>query len=290
MVGKKMTPYLFLVPSFILVSLFIYYPLIQNIKYSFFEWNTFSAIQEFTGFDNYQKLFKDKVFYQSLKNNLLFAAISMLFQVGGGLVIAAILEDTVFKRFSAIFRTVYFIPVLISTSVIGLLFNFIYTPEGLLNQFLQSVGLESWATGWLGNGDTAIYAVIAMSQWQSIGYIMMLFIVAIQKIPPSLYEAALLDGASKVQVFLKITVPMVKETAVVASVVTLSGAFLVFNQVFILTNGGPGQASEVLGTQLYHSAFVNGDMGYASTIANIIFVITLILSILQMKLFKTEKE
>ncbi|MFJ7726784.1 carbohydrate ABC transporter permease [Neobacillus sp. NPDC097160] len=290
MVSKKITPYLFLVPSLILVCLFIYYPLIQNIKYSFYEWNTFSTIKEFIGIQNYQKLLEDKIFYQSLKNNVLYAIISMVFQIGGGLVIAAILEDTVFKRFSTTFRTMYFIPVLISTSVIGLLFNFIYDPEGLLNQFLQLIGLGSLVTGWLGNSETAIYAVIAMSQWQSIGYVMMLFIVAIQKIPPTLYEAAVLDGASKIQIFFKLTVPMVKETMIVASVITLSGAFLVFNQVYILTNGGPGQATEVLGTQLFHSAFINGDMGYASTIANIIFVITLILSFLQMKVFKTGKE
>lgn len=290
MVSRKVTPYLLLLPSLLLVVLFIYYPFVQNIQYSFFEWNFFSSVKEFIGIQNYERLLKDPIFFQSLKNNILYAVISMIFQVGGGLVVAAVLEDTIFKRFSTVFRTVYFIPVLISTSVIGLLFNFIYDPQGLLNQILSSIGLENLTTGWLGNSKTAIYAVIAMTQWQSIGYIMMLFIVAIQKIPHSLYEAAELDGANKLQKFLKITVPMVKETTIVSSVITISGAFLVFNQVFILTNGGPGQATEVLGTQLYHEAFVKGDMSYASTIANIIFVITFILSIIQMKLFKAGKE
>lgn len=287
---RRMTPYLYLAPSVIFVLLFIYYPIVQNIQFSFYDWDPFSVAKKFIGFKNYSRLFNDPVFYQSLKNNCWYAVISMVFQVFGGLVLAAILEDKVFRRFSSIFRTVYFIPVLISMSVIGLLFNFIYDPQGILNQIFGFIGLGHWATGWLGNSSTAIFAVIAVSQWQSIGYIMMLFIVAIQKIPPELYEASWIDGATKLQTFFRITLPLVKEMALVTSIITLSGAFLVFSEVFIMTNGGPGHSSEVLATYLYHSAFVNDDMGYASTIANVILVITLILSVIQVKLFRTGRD
>jgi raffinose/stachyose/melibiose transport system permease protein len=287
---QRITPYLFLLPSLIIVTLFVYYPLIRNIEYSLFDWNIFSIAREFIGFQNYQDLFQDPVFFTALKNNILYAIFSVVFQVGGGLVVAAILEDRIFSRFSKIFRTVYFIPVLISTTIIGLLFTFIYEPKGMLNQLLTSIGLEEFAIGWLGNSTTAIYAVIGVSQWQNIGYIMMLFVVAIQKISPTLYEAASLDGATKIQMFFKITVPAVKEMMIVCLVITLSGAFLVFNEIFILTSGGPGNASTVLGMHLYNEAFIHGNMGYASTIANVIFVLTLFLALIQMKLFKTGKE
>src|SRR5699024_668798 len=153
--------------------------------------------------------------------------------------VAAILQDKVISKFSTFFRTVIFLPVLISTTVIALLFTFIYSPEGMLNQLLDAIGLGNFATGWLGNSKTSIFAVIGLSQWQNVGYIMILFIVAMQKIPMSLYEAAELDGASKIQMFFNVTIPMVKETFLVALVITLSGAFLVFNEIYVLTGGGP---------------------------------------------------
>ncbi len=290
MYKSKLTPYIFLIPCVATLLLFVYIPLIQNIQFSLFDWNTFSTIKEFIGFQNYRQLFQDEVFHIALKNNLLYAFFSIIFQVGGGLILAAILDDKVIRKFSPIFRTVFFIPVLISTTIIGLLFSFIYSPEGMLNQLLTVIGLEQFATGWLGNSDTAIYAIIGVSQWQNIGYIMILFVVAIQKIPPSLYEAAELDGASKVQAFFAITVPMVKETMIVSLVITLSGAFLVFNEIYILTSGGPGNASTVLGMHLFNTAFIHGEMGYAAAIANFIFVLTLILSLIQMKIFKTGEE
>lgn len=290
MYKSKWTPYVFLIPSVGTLLLFIYIPLVQNFQFSFYDWNAFSTVREFIGVDNYVKLFQDEVFRTALTNNILYAVFSIVFQVGGGLILAAILDDKVIRKFSTTFRTIFFIPVLISTTVVCLLFSFIYSPEGMLNQLLTSIGLGEFATGWLGNSKTAIYAVIGVSQWQNVGYIMILFIVAIQRIPPSLYEAAELDGASKIQSFFNVTLPMVKETMIVSLVITLSGAFLVFNEIYILTSGGPGNASTVLGMHLFNEAFIHGEMGYAATIANFIFVLTLILSLIQMKLFQTGKE
>jgi raffinose/stachyose/melibiose transport system permease protein len=183
-------------------------------------------------------------------------------------------------------------PVMISISVIALLFSFVYNPQmGLLNSFLELVGLEEFAKPWLGNPNTAIYAVIAMSQWQSVGYIMMLFIVAIQKIPKDLYEAAEIDGAGKIKRFFSITVPQVKESIFVLSLITITGSMLVFNEPYILTKGGgPGVSSITMAVHMYQMGFLKDRMGYASTLAALIFMITAVLAIIQIRLSRTGKD
>ncbi|MCY8309420.1 carbohydrate ABC transporter permease [Bacillus vallismortis] len=287
---NKTIPYLFLVPALVFL-LFVYIPIVENVFLSLFQWSSFSLEKTFIGLKNYVDLFHDPVFYQALANNVLYAVISIVCQVFGGLILAAVLEDKLVRKWSPFFRTVFFLPVVISMTVIALLFDFIYNPEtGLLNQLLQAVGLDQLTRAWLGEDSTAMLSVIFVSQWQSVGYIAMLYIVSIQKIPDELYEAARLDGAGKIQQFFHITVPQTKEMSFVAVVMTLTGAFTVFNEPYILTGGGPGNASEVLSTFLYKSAFTKDMMGYASAIATVVLLITLALSLMQMKFFKTGKE
>ncbi|MBG9769606.1 carbohydrate ABC transporter permease [Bacillus vallismortis] len=287
---NKTIPYLFLVPALVFL-LFVYIPIVENVFLSLFQWSSFSPEKTFIGLKNYVDLFHDPVFYQALANNVLYAVISIACQVFGGLILAAVLEDKLVRKWSPFFRTVFFLPVVISMTVIALLFDFIYNPEtGLLNQLLQAVGLDQLTRAWLGEDSTAMLSVIFVSQWQSVGYIAMLYIVSIQKIPDELYEAARLDGAGKIQQFFHITVPQTKEMSFVAVVMTLTGAFTVFNEPYILTGGGPGNASEVLSTFLYKSAFTKDMMGYASAIATVVLLITLALSLMQMKFFKTGKE
>ncbi|MCY8789189.1 sugar ABC transporter permease [Bacillus inaquosorum] len=287
---NKIIPYLFLVPALVFL-LFVYIPIFENVFLSLFQWSSFSPEKTFIGLKNYIELFHDPVFYQALTNNVLYAVISIICQVFGGLILAAVLEDKLVRKWSPFFRTVFFLPVVISMTVIALLFDFIYNPEtGLLNQLLQAVGLDQLTRAWLGDDSTAMLSVIFVSQWQSVGYIAMLYIVSIQKIPDELYEAARLDGAGKIQQFFHITVPQTKEMSFVAVVMTLTGAFTVFNEPYILTGGGPGNASEVLSTFLYKSAFTKDMMGYASAIATVVLIITLALSLMQMKFFKTGKE
>ncbi|WP_121643235.1 carbohydrate ABC transporter permease [Bacillus vallismortis] len=287
---NKTIPYLFLVPALVFL-LFVYIPIVENVFLSLFQWSSFSPEKTFIGLKNYVELFHDPVFYQALANNVLYAVISIVCQVFGGLILAAVLEDKLVRKWSPFFRTVFFLPVVISMTVIALLFDFIYNPEtGLLNQLLQAVGLDQLTRAWLGEDSTAMLSVIFVSQWQSVGYIAMLYIVSIQKIPDELYEAARLDGAGKIQQFFHITVPQTKEMSFVAVVMTLTGAFTVFNEPYILTGGGPGNASEVLSTFLYKSAFTKDMMGYASAIATVVLLITLALSLMQMKFFKTGKE
>ncbi|CDG27164.1 MULTISPECIES: carbohydrate ABC transporter permease [Bacillus amyloliquefaciens group] len=287
---KRFIPYLFLAPALIFL-LFVYIPIIENVFFSLFEWSSFQPEKTFIGFKNYIDLFHDPVFFTALRNNVLYAVISLICQVVGGLILAAVLEDRLVRKWSPFFRTVFFLPVVISMTVIALLFDFIYNPEiGLLNQLLEAVGLDELTRAWLGDENTAMLSVIFVSQWQSVGYIAMLYIVSIQSIPAELYESAQLDGAGKIQQFFHITVPQTKEMSFVAVVMTLTGAFTVFNEPYILTGGGPGNASEVLSTFLYKSAFTKDMMGYASAIATVVLLLTLALSLIQMKFFKTGKE
>nr|WGD61324.1 sugar ABC transporter permease [Bacillus velezensis] len=287
---KRFIPYLFLAPALIFL-LFVYIPIIENVFFSLFEWSSFQPEKTFIGLKNYIDLFHDPVFFTALRNNVLYAVISLICQVGGGLILAAVLEDRLVRKWSPFFRTVFFLPVVISMTVIALLFDFIYNPEiGLLNQLLEAVGLDELTRAWLGDENTAMLSVIFVSQWQSVGYIAMLYIVSIQSIPAELYESAQLDGAGKIQQFFHITVPQTKEMSFVAVVMTLTGAFTVFNEPYILTGGEPGNASEVLSTFLYKSAFTKDMMGYASAIATVVLLLTLALSLIQMKFFKTGKE
>ena len=281
----------FTVPALMILGVFVFYPLVRNIIYSFQSFTLSSVTKEWVGLKNYATLLSDKIILTCLKNNILYALISIVIQVGFGLVLAAVLEDVAFRKLAPTLRSIYFIPTVISMTVVCLLFDFVYNPQmGLLNSFLEMIGLESLTKIWLGSKKTAMYAVIAVSQWQSTGYVTMLFIVAIQKIPRDLFEAAEVDGASKIKQFFYITVPQVRQMFFVTMILTVSGAFTVFNEPYILTSGGPGTATMVLSLHMYQTGFVKNNMGYASTIAMLIFVITAVLSSVQFFSFGAEKE
>lgn len=271
---------LYVLPALLLVLLFVYYPIVDNLRLSLFKWSAFSTRDRFVGLDNYAQAAADPIFWSALVNNVAFAVISVIVQVGLGLVLAGLIEEYAKPRVRAFLRSVYFIPAVMSLTVVGLLFRLLYDPQlGLINQALIAVGYPELARAWLGEERTAIWAVIAMSQWQSTGYITILFIVAIQKIPRELYDAAYMDGASKVQAFFKLTVPLVREMSTLMLIITISGAFLVFSDVMVMTGGGPNNSSQVLGTWLYRSAFLNDDGGYAAAIATVIFVISFVVGI-----------
>jgi raffinose/stachyose/melibiose transport system permease protein len=276
---RRWWTWVWVLPSVILLGVFVYYPIVDNIRLSLYSWSAFNPSAVYIGLGNYRTAFADPVFQRSLANNVFYAVISIVFQVGGSLVLAAVLESVVHERLRGILRTIYFIPATISITVAGMLFSFIYNPQiGLVNRALSAVGLGSLSQDWLGNPHTSIFAIIGMSQWQSIGYTAVLFVVAIQRIPKELYEAAAIDGASGVRTFFSITIPLLREMTTLVMILTLSGAFLVFNEVEVMTAGGPSNSSQVLGTWLYTKAFMQDDMGYAAAIATIIFVITFAIS------------
>lgn len=277
--------FLYLLPAIVLVSIFIYIAVGLNFYYSLFRWNTYSA-KVWVGLANYTRLVQDSSFWIALKNNILFAVISVTFQVGIALALAAMLEQKWIRRLGGFCRTVFFVPSLLSMTVVALMWQLMLNPNmGFVNKALQQIGLGAIAIDWLGNASTAIFCVIASSQWQFVGYTTMLFVVAIQKIPDDFYEAAEIDGANPVQSFFYITVPNVKEMLLLNLTTTLIGAFKVFDEVYVMTNGGPGRASEVLGTLLFRSGFREDAMGYASAVGAVVFVITFVLSIAQIRLF-----
>jgi raffinose/stachyose/melibiose transport system permease protein len=269
-------------PGLAVLCLFVYYPLILNFGYSAQESNIFTGEQTFVGADNYVTMLTDPIFWRSLSNNVLYAAISILFQVFFSLILAAVVEGLRNPRWRAALRAIYFVPSAMSLTVTGLLFSFIYKPDGgLLNGILDALGLGTFDTAWLGNPHTAMIAIILMSQWQGFGYSTLLFAVAIQRIPRETLEAAALDGVGPVRQIFSMTIPLVREMTGLMMIVVVSGAFQVFNEVMVTTSGGPDNATQVLGTWLYRSGFVKNDFGYAAAIAVVMFVITLFLAIAQ---------
>ena len=281
---------LFLAPVVLGLLVFVYYPLLQTVIGSLYEWVSYTPDQKWVGLKNYGAIFTGSGFGRILFNNIIYAALSVVCQVGLAMVLAACLEELFMRKFQGFFRTVLFLPSLISMSVIALLWKCIFNPNtGLLNTFLMNIGVQNPPT-WLGDANLAIFCCIFISQWQYVGYCMLLDLIGIQKIPQELYEAALIDGAGSVKKLFYITLPMGKESMLVTAIITVIGSFKIFTEIQILTGGGPGRASEVLATAMYRSAFVNDEMGVASAYAVIIFVITLVLSLVQMKLSKTGGE
>jgi len=281
--ARRLVGLAWVLPALIVLAVFVYLPLVQNIAFSTQEWDIYSGASEFVGLENYDKLFADPVFWTALGNNVLYALLSILFQVAAALVLAAMIESLRSIRWRKVLRAIYFVPSAISLTVAGLLFYFIYEPNlGLLNHMLDAIGLSGLAQPWLGQESTAMVAIIAMSQWQGFGYSTLLFAVAIQRIPSELYEAASLDGIGPVRRFFHVTVPLVREMTGLMIIVTVSGAFQVFNEVMVMTSGGPNNSTQVLATWLYRSGFVRNDFGYAAAIATVIFVVTLLIALGQL--------
>ncbi|HHV11521.1 MAG TPA: sugar ABC transporter permease [Clostridiales bacterium] len=288
---NKKTIVMYLAPAMVMIIVFLYVPIIINFINSLFNWGALSPKRSFVGVTNYTKMFNDGVFWTAIRNNFIFVVLSLICQIGVSLIIAALLEEQFMRRLQNIFRTIYFIPSLMMATVVGIVFKMIYSPTlGLVNPFLEAVGIDTSKIDLLGNSSSAIYAITVMSQWQYIGYMVILFVVAIQNIPEDLYEAAAIDGAGTVKRFLKITLPQLKDTIIVNAIIILTGAIRVFDEVFVTTKGGPGTSTETLATYLYRVGFKNDQMGYASAVAFVIFIITFILGLFQMKSYQLEEE
>lgn len=267
----------------ILVGWFVYYPIVDNFIVSTTDEDIFTGEVTHIGLANYQRLLDDPVVWIALWNNFLYAAISIVFQVFGAFILAALIEGLDSERLKRFWRAVYFIPSAISITITGLLFYFIYQPDiGLLDAVLKASGLTSLMRPWLGDETTAIYAIIAMSQWQGFGYSTLLFAVAIQKIPRELYDAAIIDGAGPLRRLWNVTFPLTREMTGLMTIVTVTGAFQVFNEVMVMTAGGPNNSSQVLGTWLYQQAFNQNNFGYGAAIAAVIFLVTMVTGIAQL--------
>lgn len=287
---KKRTPYLYMMPGVLMVLFFVYIPVLMNIVYSFYRLSSYSAGQTFVGIDNYRRFFSDQVFPIMLKNNIAYCIISLIVQVGFGTVLALVLESKLIStRAQNFFRSVYYIPALISLTAVGLMFTFIYEPNiGFINNLLKTMNFPTH--GFLGDSKMAIYCIIAMSQWQFTGYITLLMVVAFQNVPQDYLEAASIDGAGPFRRAVSIMIPQAKEQLLVCTIITIIGAFKLYTEVYATTSGGPGNSSQVLGLFLYQQAFLHDDLGMAAVTGVFIFLITVTLSIIQIRLTNSGKD
>lgn len=266
---RQRTAILFLLPAVVLLLCFMIYPLGKTIYYSFTAWYNFSAIQTFIGLENYKDLIRDPVVRTALRNTGILMAGVLLFQIGFALILA-ILVDGVRHCFK-FFRTIYFFPIVISATAIGLMFTLIYKYEyGLLNYFITLFGGEKQV--WI-NEKTSIYLALIPVVWQYVGFYFVIFLTGISNISSDIYESAMLDGIRPVQKAVYITVPMLRSVLTSSIVLVVSGCFKVFDIIFMVTNGGPLDSSQLLSTYMYQKAFARGNGGYASSIAIVMIVL-----------------
>ncbi len=285
---KKITPYLYMMPGVLMVLIFVYVPIITNFVYSFFRLSSYSSSSVFVGLDNYVRFFTKDTFPIMLKNNILYCIISLIVQVGFGTIVALLLESKATGRFRNAYRNIYYLPALISLTAVGILFTFIYNPDiGMLNSLFRHLGLNDWTRTWLGDSKIAIFCIIAMSQWQFTGYITLLMVVAIQNVSHDYIEAASIDGAGPITRARHVILPLVKEQLLVCTIITVIGAFKLFTEVYSTTAGGPGNSTQVLGVFLYQNAFLHDDLGMAAVTGVFIFVFTMALSLIQIKVTRS---
>jgi len=264
--------------------------MLGGIYYSFFDWSGTSSVKEFIGLDNYQRIFHDAVIPKAILNDYFFVFIKLIGIMLLALFFAVALTQLKIKE-APFYRIVFFFPNIMSVVVIGILWQFIYDPNiGVVNGVLRSIGLEEWARPWLGDMTWALPSVAIPAIWAGIGLFMLLLMGGITNIPKSLYEAAHIDGASEWQQFWKITVPLIWpqiKTSIIYIVITsLNGSFVL---VQVMTSGGPGMATEVMGSYLYQKAFEDFQFGYGAAIGVLILVISLVTVVVLQFILKKEK-
>ncbi|MCD6457466.1 MAG: sugar ABC transporter permease [Thermoproteales archaeon] len=278
---------LFLLPAVILYVIFEIFPLFFTLYLSFCEWNVLGDIS-FIGIKNYLKMLSDPVFVIALKNTLIYTSVTVPVQIIFGLFIAIMLNQKI--RGKATFRTIYYLPVITSWTVVSLIWKWIYDPVyGILNFVLIKMGVIQESIRWLQDPTTALFAVMIVTIWKGIGWNMVIFLAGLQTIPLDLYDAALVDGASKIQRFRYITIPLLKPVIITVTILLTIGALNAFVQIYILTAGGPLHATEVVNTYLYKNAFGYLNFGYSSAMAVFLLAMTLSITVLQRKFFGSGK-
>lgn len=287
---SSLTAYLFLAPGFMLFLLVIIYPMIKAFQMSFYDWNVVAgAASKFTGLDNYRTAYHDPVFWRGLQNSAFYMAVTVPPQIVLGLGVAMMLNNKAPGR--ALFRVLFYLPVITSWVVVSLLFQYLFADSGLVNWLLHDVThVTSHNTSWLSGRWTAMIAISALGIWKGIGWSMMIFLAALQGVPQELLEAAEVDGAGRWQRFRAVTLPAIWPAATFLTIMLVIGGFNVFTSVLLMTNGGPADSTEVLLTYMYKQAFTNLNFGYGSAIAVLLTVGVFILSAIQLRVFRTDGE
>ena len=285
----KLNIFIFLLPALALFVGVLIAPIIMSTYYSFHNWNGLTT-PEFIGFKNYVELFTSKSINitRALKNAMLLAVFSCFIQLPFALWLALRLARGV--KGGRFFLSVFFMPVLISTVVIGQFWLKIYNPDyGVLNLLLRSLGLEKWTRVWLGSKDTALGAAFVPILWQYVGYHMLLMFAGIKGVPPELSEAAMLDGCTPGQVSRYIVIPYIRPILRVSVIFAVTGSLKSFDLIYVLTNGGPNHATEVPSTLMINMLFLRNRYGMGSTIAVMLIVLCFVFALLINMAFKEEK-
>ncbi|MGI6726588.1 MAG: carbohydrate ABC transporter permease [Christensenellales bacterium] len=276
--SKALTALVFLLPALLVYGLFNFYSIIMTLFYSTQEWSGISANMTFIGLDNYIKLVNTPAVWHSLLNNFKLVIISLAVQLPFGMVLALIINSD--RKSMKFLRTVYFMPMLLSTVSTGILWQLMYDPYfGLINKALHAIGLGKWAQPWLGQSNTAMVATIFVICWQYTPQYMILLRAGMTGIPEELYEAGRIDGAGTVRQFFHITLPLLAGTIRTSAVLSIVGSLKYFDLIYVMTGGGPNGATDVMATYMYKRGFVEFNMGYASTVATFMLFVSLVVII-----------
>ena len=276
--NQNLAAWIFILPAILGTYIFIIIPVLCSFGLSFTEWDLLNPIK-FVGFENYKLLFNDDLFYKILINTVVFALSTSILGVIIPLILASILNSKI--RGSEFFKTAYFLPFITPMVVIGIIWAWIFDPNiGLLNQVLQ-ININ-----WLYDSKFALPALIVVSVWKLIGYNMIIFLSSLSSISNSMFEAAKIDGANAIQIFKNVTIPLLSPTIFFVIIITAISSFQVFDLIYLMTQGGPFDSTNVLVYAIYKNAFEYFNVGKASAIAYVLFAIILILTLIQWSLRK----
>ncbi|WP_149202398.1 carbohydrate ABC transporter permease [Actinotalea subterranea] len=275
----RQVPQWFLLPALAVYGVVVLYPSLAGALYAFTDWRG-SAEASWVGLDNFRQMLGDQTATASLTNTLTIAVVLTIVQTGLGLLLALALNSAIRGR--NLLRTVFFAPMMLPPVITGLLWQYIYTPGGPLDSAMSAIGLEGLRQSWLGNERLALWSIIASVIWHHVGMSMVIFLAGLQGIPEELYEAAAIDGAGTVRKFWSVTRPLLGQAVTIATALTMTSSLKLFDQVFVMTGGGPGVSTQTLSLVMYKEAFVYGNYGYGSAIALVLTMIVALIVFLQM--------
>ena len=283
---RHASAYLFLLPSCLILLLFVAYPIVQSLWMSFHDWSFFASHHRWIGLANYRELLHDSRFWNALKNTAIYTACVVPAQVGLGLALAIALQRA--HRVNRILRSVYFFPVIAALATMGIVWKFLLDPNiGIIPHVLETTGVASpqflQSTSW------ALPSIIVVGVWKSVGFSMVIFLAALQDVPESLLEAAALDGAGAWTRFRRVTLPFLRPSMLFAAIIAVIASMQLFDLVYVMTSGGPLFHTETLVTYLYQVGFQDFRSGYAAAISWVLFVLILVLSMLQLRLFRYDE-
>lgn len=286
---KQWSAYLFLAPTMILFGIFTVLAVIYAFYLSFHEWNILEPAKPFVGLDNYSRLLGDQRFGGAIVNTLYYTAASVPLTMGLGLLIALLLNNQIRAR--GFFRTLFYLPVVTPLVIAAIIWKWVYNGDfGLLNYYLIQLGIIDEPLRWLADPNLAMPAVIITSVWKSVGFSMVVYLAGLQSIPEDFYDAAKVDGAVGWQRLKDITIPLLSSTTLFLAVVSVLGAFQVFTEIFIMTNGGPLGRTTTIVYHIYQTAFKFFDMGYASAMAFGMFAMMFAFTLVQLRVMRGEVE